>query len=282
MTQSVKQSARRSASTRPTRSASAARGFTVVEMAVVIGIMAVLLALILPATARVRSTARAGSCQSNLRQLGLATAAYAAQNKERYPAAIIYEMTDAGVVTKAWDFEQHPGGVVKPGAIWSYLSSASPVQQCPEFQGSSTFGSDPYTGYNYNTTYIGAEGRLPEIGPDGRWLHGWTVARRGLATGNFRKTSSTALFGDGGWRGGANKFMRAPSATVEGDLPTAYAGGQAFRHGGCTHVCYLDGHVAGACQACAGEHASQSLLDQVMGFPKNGFLAEGDGAYDPR
>jgi hypothetical protein len=47
-------------------------------------------------------------------------------------------------------------------------------------------------------------------------------------------------------------------------------------------VCYLDGHVAGACQACAGEHASQSLLDQVMGFPKNGFLAEGDGAYDPR
>ena len=76
--------------------------------------------------------------------------------------------------------------------------------------------------------------------------------------------------------------MRAPSATVEGDLPTAYAGAQAFRHGGCSHVCYLDGHVAGACQACAGEHASQPLLDQVMGFPKNGFLAEGDGAYDPR
>ena len=260
----------------------ARRAFTVVEMMVVIGVIAVLLALVLPATASVRASARAGHCQSNLRQLGLAAAAYATQNKDRYPAAILYEMTDAGVVTKAWDFEQHPGGVVKPGAIWNFLSTPTPAQQCPEFVGSSTFGADPYTGYNYNTTYIGAEGRFPEPGPDGGWLDGWKVARRGLASGNFRRTSTTALFGDGGWLGGANKFMRAPSASVEGDLPTIYAGGQAFRHGGCTHVCYLDGHVGGSCDCSEGQHANPSLLDQVMGFPKNGFLADGDAPYDPR
>lgn len=260
-----------------------ARGaFTVVETLVVIGVIAVILAIIVPTTASVRASARAGSCQSNLRQMGLAAAAYAMQNKERYPAAVLYEMSDAGVVVKAWDYEQHPGGVLKPGAIWSYISSPTPVQQCPEFFGSSTFGAEPYTGYNYNTTYVGAEGRFPETDANGRWIDGWRMARHGLATGNFRKTSTTALFGDGGWLGGANKFMRAPSATVEGDLPTVYAGGQAFRHGGCTHVCYLDGHVAGSCGACKGPHAEPSLLDQVMGFPKNGFLSDSDASYDPR
>lgn len=262
--------------------ARARHGLSLVETLVVIGILSVLLALLLPTTAAVRAAGRAGRCQSNLRQMGLAAASYAAQNKERYPAAILYEMTDAGVVTKAWDYEQRPGGTVVPGAIWSYMSTPTPAQQCPDFVGHSTFGGDPYTGYNYNTTYIGAEGRFPEMGPDGRWLDGWEVARRGLASGNFRHTSTTAVFGDGGWRGGANKFMRAPSASVEGDFQTVYAGGQAFRHGGCTHVCYLDGHVSGVCERHQGAHASDTLLNQVMGFPLNAFLSDGDKPYDPR
>lgn len=256
------------------------RAFTLVEALVTVTIVAVLVALLLPGLRAARGAARTTMCSSNLRQISTACGAYEASNGAM-PAAVLYFREGGGVRTVAWDFAQH-GGEWQPGPLWTYTDAPSAVQQCPDFEGPSNFGADPYTGYNYNTTFIGAEGRLPEIGPDGDWLHGWSVARRGLATGNFRKTSTTALFGDGGWRGGANKFMRAPSATVEGDLPTVYAGAQAFRHGGCTHVCYLDGHVAGACQACEGEHSSQSLLDQVMGFPKNGFLADGDGPYDPR
>jgi prepilin-type N-terminal cleavage/methylation domain-containing protein/prepilin-type processing-associated H-X9-DG protein len=265
----------------------AARGFTLVETLVVVGIIGVLMAMIVPAMSKIRSTARAGQCQANLRQLGLASASYATQNADRYPAAILYEMGTAGLITKAWDFEQHPGGVVKPGAIWNFISSPSPVQQCPEFLGSSTFGADPYTGYNYNTSYIGAEGRFPETDANGQWLDGWKTARRGLASGMFRRTSTTALFGDGGWKGGANKFMRAPSGSVEGDMQTVYAGGQAFRHGGCSHVCYLDGHVAGVCDRHEGMHAEDSplrqvMLEQIMGFPQNAFLADDDRPYDPR
>ncbi len=260
----------------------ARRGLTLVETLVVIAIVSVLLSLIVPATSAVRANARSGHCQSNLRQLALAAHAYALQNAERYPAAILYEMSPAGLVTRAWDHEQHPGGVVRPGILWGYLSSPTSVQQCPDYLGPSTFGADPYTGYNYNTSYIGAEGRFPEVDANGAWRDGWAVARRGLATGNFRRTDTTALFGDGGWRGGANKFMRAPSATVEGDFATVYAGGQAFRHGGCTHVAYLDGHVRGACDCCEGGNATPQLLDEVMGFPKNGFLSHDDRSYDPR
>ena len=76
--------------------------------------------------------------------------------------------------------------------------------------------------------------------------------------------------------------MRAPSNTVENDLSTVYAGAQAFRHQGCTHVCFLDGHVAGMCACHEGPQATTPLLDGVAGFPANGFLSNDDANYDPR
>jgi len=268
--------ARRPACNRP------ALGISLVETLVSIGVIAVLLAIVLPALGTVRASSRASQCQSNLRQLGVATSTYAAQNKDRYPAAILFELRAEGLVTKAWDFEQHANGRVQPSALWDFVDGPNEVQQCPEFLGPSTFGSDPATGYNYNTSYIGAEGRFPEMNDAGEWLDGWRVARRGLSSAQFRKTSTTALFGEGGWRGGANKFMRAPSGEVEGDLPTVYGGGQAFRHTGCTHACYLDGHVGGVCSCSAGMYAQPTLLADILGFPDNGFFADDDAPYDPR
>ena len=154
--------------------------------------------------------------------------------------------------------------------------------QCPSFLGASTFGNDPATGYNYNTTYLGAEGRFPELGADGRWVDGWANARRGVPPSQHRRPAETAMFGDAGWVGGANKFMRAPSGNVENDLSVVYSGGQAFRHSGCCNVVHLDGHVCACTMACEGEHASQPLLDQLLGYPLNGFLSDDDRAYDPR
>jgi len=258
------------------------RAVTLVEMLVVIGVLAVLLAIVVPATSSVRASSRSAVCQSNLRQLGIAASMYATQNRDAYPAAILYRMNGAGLVTSAWDFEHRPGGEVRPSVLWDFVKGPNEVQQCPDFLGNSTFGDDPSTGYNYNTSYIGAEGRFPEQDSSGAWIDGWRLARRGVESAQFRKTSTTALFGEGGWRGGANKFMRAPSANVEGDLPTVYGGGQAFRHSGCTHVCYLDGHVGGACDCNDGVHSPPALLESVMGFPRNGFLSDNDFPYDPR
>jgi prepilin-type N-terminal cleavage/methylation domain-containing protein len=59
--------------------------FTLVELLVVIGIIAVLIGILLPALNRVRENARAAACSSNQRSIGQMLAVYRAENKDYLP-----------------------------------------------------------------------------------------------------------------------------------------------------------------------------------------------------
>ncbi len=61
------------------------RGFTLIELLVVAAIIAILAALLLPALARAKAQARATSCMSELKQLGIGVAFYEGDNFDALP-----------------------------------------------------------------------------------------------------------------------------------------------------------------------------------------------------
>src|SRR5215472_16127508 len=61
------------------------QGFTLTELLVVIGIIAVLISLVLPAMGKARAAANSAACLSNLRQLGTGWSMYIAESRGRLP-----------------------------------------------------------------------------------------------------------------------------------------------------------------------------------------------------
>jgi prepilin-type processing-associated H-X9-DG protein/prepilin-type N-terminal cleavage/methylation domain-containing protein len=247
-------------------------GFSLVELLIVISIIALLIGLLLPALGRARESARGIQCLSNLRQMAIAAQAYVSVNRGYYPPAYFSATNGSETVAYSWDFTSVSDGAatrVIPGLLWQN-NDPTQIQQCPSFDGSSNSPGDPYTGYNYNTSFIGhGQGEafpVPLFDP--------TPAK----ASSIRHPSGVAMFGDGQWALGADKYMRAPFANPGDALFTGrFAGTQGFRHQGKTNVAFCDGHA---------ESLEKRYTDNADGADNvtagTGFLSKDNSVYGAR
>lgn len=244
----------------------AARGFTLVELLVVVAIIALLAAMLLPALGRAKGQSRRIACLSNLRQMTFAAHMYVEDHTQFYPIAYYYAQDTSGngkVYSYAWDLTtigDASSQVVVPGILWQGLG-ASQIQQCPGYRGAANWNIDPFTGYNYNTSYIG-HGEYESV-PDP------------AKASELTKPARTALFGDGQYSGGANKFMRAPWPNAgDSSFSGRWAGTQGFRHLGRSNAAFCDGH------ADAMRNAYTNNVDGAAGVaPGTGFLSPDNSLY---
>ncbi len=239
------------------------KAFTLVELLVVIGIIALLIGILMPALTSARVAASRVQCLSNMRQMVIAAVNYAALNAGHYPSAYYGVSTPDVAIAYNWDFtvttDLHTGKLtITPGLLWGGSTDAR-IQQCPSYDGRSNTLADPYTGYNYNTSYIG-RGDLE-------------VIKSPAKLGQVKNSAGCILFGDGQWRNGANKFMRCPQTSPgDGTFSGRTAGTQGLRHGKMTNAAFADGHA---------ESFRQLYSAGYAGLPADcGFFSPDNSMYD--
>jgi prepilin-type N-terminal cleavage/methylation domain-containing protein/prepilin-type processing-associated H-X9-DG protein len=257
-----------------TRSRKPIHGFTLIELLVVISIITLLLSILLPALSKARAQAKAVYCLNNLRHFSIVAQMYLLDNNDAYPVGYRNFVQSGFSYEMAWDFTHIAdafGNIrTEPGMLWQSIETPEEIQQCPSYKGPANWSSDPYTGYNYNASYLAAMGIFgsPDF-PDQ------------IKATKVKVPASTAMFGEGEYANGANKFMRSPLIVIaDTDLLDNWfgsrsAGTQAFRNGA-TNVAYADGHA----DRVRTRYTHTTDLTPVA--DGTGFLSEDNSAYDLR
>lgn len=212
--------------------------FTLVELLVVIGIIAVLIALLLPALGRAREQANLVACKSNLSQFAAATRMYANDNSDRYPDSY----TLGGAPFRRNINELNPADPTSAPEVYGmpalyhqlgYLKNAVNVWLCP---------AQSQEMLSYKNTYIWATTNT-----------GWTSAQRKNTKNQnvfwVYDNFANLPFRTGARRGGSDtlpllnaSLWRFPHR-FQGKVIVGVEQGNSNRRRGAINVLYMDGAV---------------------------------------
>src|SRR5687767_9005141 len=162
------------------------RAFTLVELLVVIGIIAVLIGILLPVLGSARRQAATAKCATQMRELGNSLVMYAQENRGYLPPVRLETNYTVGDLRYDKDAAETPGKIVKENAKWwhflgKYLTKGRPMAQtstdiaalmnsafwCPSFAGYTDAGNpvNLVGGINRNFTGRGMNW-YPSFRPD--------------------------------------------------------------------------------------------------------------------
>lgn len=211
------------------------RGFSLVELLVVVAIIGLLAALLLPAIQSAREAARRSNCASNFRQVGLAMTQFCDTHGGRWPETTHTTVPDpdTGLFTKAWIYTIAP-----------YMEDVDSIRICPSDPLSIPRYKQKMTSYTLNG-YLSREALPPfdnrkKLVAMSKTIVAFELSEIKDASALGNDDGEIDLFGDHvhsfNWFSASNiagkKVFKAISNEVAVD-----------RHGGAAHYLYADGHV---------------------------------------
>ena len=151
------------------------KGFTLIELLVVISIIALLMAIIMPALSLARDHGRRAACMSNMRQVGVALVLYQTEHEKTPPKTqAVFNFASPAASPNVLKLLRPFVGATRPEA-------ATPVYACPSLRPNPNPAYAPTrvscTGYLVNAMLMGR--RVASIPTPGRLIvmqEGWSLA----------------------------------------------------------------------------------------------------------
>jgi prepilin-type processing-associated H-X9-DG protein/prepilin-type N-terminal cleavage/methylation domain-containing protein len=220
-------------------------GFTLVELLVVLGVIAVLVGMLMPMLNRAREAGNAIQCASNLRQLLSAMLMYAGENRQYLPPAHLHFYTQNN---HRWHGTRASGQLPFDfsGSPMRKQLGAGRIRSCPGFEFVSGAGFERSAGgYGYNSAFLGSGLGVPELASLSLPIIEFErrVVNTPAKMTEIRSAADKIAFSDAAI---ANpnlieySFVTAPlDSDGNPTSPSIH-----FRHRGQANIAYVDGHVA--------------------------------------